>query len=103
MPAASYAQPVDIRMQIQKIYIGQGLSELTPVEIVGYEVDEAGSPLALDNGQFTDSDYDGYLDSDVNELKGWSVFDTWYAKGGLQLDAFKKDDNIIIACRGRKV
>lgn len=50
MPAASYAQPVDIRMQIQKIYIGQGLSELTPVEIVGYEVDEAGSPLALDNG-----------------------------------------------------
>ena len=29
---------------------GQGLSELTPVEIVGYEVDEAGSPLALDNG-----------------------------------------------------
>ena len=29
---------------------GQGLSELTPVEIVGCEVDEAGSPLALDNG-----------------------------------------------------
>ena len=26
---------------------------MTPVEIVGYEVDEAGSPLALDNGQFT--------------------------------------------------
>jgi len=24
--------------------------ELTPVEIVGCEVDEAGSPLALDNG-----------------------------------------------------
>jgi len=23
---------------------------LTPVEIVGYEVEEAGSPLALDNG-----------------------------------------------------
>ena len=33
-----------------KKYIGQGLSEFTPVEIVGYEVDEAGSPLALDNG-----------------------------------------------------
>ena len=36
--------------------IGQGLPELTPVEIVGkpnkfgYEVDEAESPLALDNG-----------------------------------------------------
>ena len=30
--------------------IGQGLPELTPVEIVGYEVCEAGSPLALDNG-----------------------------------------------------
>ena len=30
--------------------IGQGLSELTPVEIVGYEVCEAGSLLALDNG-----------------------------------------------------
>ena len=33
-----------------KKYIGQGLPKLTPVEIVGYEVDEAGSPLALDNG-----------------------------------------------------
>ena len=30
--------------------IGQGLPELTPVEIVGYEVWEAGNPLALDNG-----------------------------------------------------
>jgi hypothetical protein len=30
--------------------LGQGLPELTPVEIVGYEVDEAGSPLTLDNG-----------------------------------------------------
>ena len=30
--------------------MGQGLSKLTPVEIVGYEVCEAGSPLALDNG-----------------------------------------------------
>ena len=29
------------------------MSELTPVEIVGYEVCEAGSPLALDNGSFT--------------------------------------------------
>ena len=27
--------------------------ELTPVEIVGCEVDEAGRPLGLDNGQFT--------------------------------------------------
>ncbi len=31
-------------------YIGQGLSKFTPVEMVGYEVAEAGSPLALDNG-----------------------------------------------------
>ena len=31
-------------------YIGQGLPEFTPVEIVGHEVCEAGSPLALDNG-----------------------------------------------------
>lgn len=29
-----------------KKYIGQGLPKLTPVEIVGYEVVEAGSPLA---------------------------------------------------------
>ena len=29
-----------------KKYIGHGLPKLTPVEIVGYEVDEAGSPLA---------------------------------------------------------
>lgn len=28
----------------------QELPELTPVEIVGYEVCKAGSPLALDNG-----------------------------------------------------
>lgn len=28
-----------------KKYIGQGLSKLTPVEIVGYKVDEAGSLL----------------------------------------------------------
>ena len=32
-----------------KKYIGQELPESTPVEIVGYEVYEAGSPLALDN------------------------------------------------------
>ena len=38
------------------IVFQQGLPELTPVEIAGkpnkfgYEVDEAGSPLALDNG-----------------------------------------------------
>ncbi len=30
-----------------KKYIGQGLPKLTPVEIVGYEVDEAGSPIGL--------------------------------------------------------
>ncbi|MCM1507363.1 MAG: hypothetical protein NC177_09560 [Ruminococcus flavefaciens] len=30
--------------------LGQELSEFTPVEIVGYEVAETGSPLALDNG-----------------------------------------------------
>lgn len=35
---------------LRKCVIGQGLLELTPVEIVGYEVDEAGSPLTLDNG-----------------------------------------------------
>ena len=33
--------------------IGQGLIELTPVEIVGCEVSEAGSLQALDYGQFT--------------------------------------------------
>ena len=32
------------------ICLGQELPEFTPVEIVGYEVAEAGSPLALDNG-----------------------------------------------------
>ncbi len=32
------------------MYIGQELPELTPVEIVGCEVCEAGSPLALDDG-----------------------------------------------------
>ena len=31
-------------------FIGQVLPEFTPVEIVGCEVDEAGSPLALDDG-----------------------------------------------------
>ncbi len=35
----------------------QGLLELTSVEIVGYEVCEAGSPLALDNGWFTSVQY----------------------------------------------
>lgn len=35
------------------MYIGQELPELTPVEIVGCEVCEAGSPLALDGGWFT--------------------------------------------------
>ena len=30
--------------------IGQELPESTPVETVGYEICEAGSPLALDNG-----------------------------------------------------
>ena len=29
------------------------MPELTPVELVGYEDDEAGSPLALDNGSFS--------------------------------------------------
>ena len=38
---------------IRKMYIGQELPELTPVEIVGCEVCEAGSPLALDDGWFT--------------------------------------------------
>ena len=35
--------------------VGTVQPELTPVEIVGCEVNEAGSPLALDNGQFTKS------------------------------------------------
>ena len=37
-------------VQVNKIQIGMVQPELTPVKIVGYEVDEAGSPLALDNG-----------------------------------------------------
>ena len=41
--------------------IGQGLPELTPVEIVGYEVSEAGSPQALDYGQFTVEDNKVYF------------------------------------------
>lgn len=36
--------------RIKEMYIGTVQPEFTPVEIVGYEVDEAGSPLALDNG-----------------------------------------------------
>ncbi len=43
-------------VQVNKIQIGTVQPELTPVEIVGYEVDEAGSPLTLDNGQFTNVD-----------------------------------------------
>ena len=35
---------------IKEKSIGQGLPELTPVEIVDCEVNEAGSPLVLDNG-----------------------------------------------------
>lgn len=34
-------------------YVGQELSESTSVEIVDFEVNEAGSPLVLDSGQFT--------------------------------------------------
>ena len=37
----------------KKSTIGQEMSELTSVEIAGCEVYEAGSPLALDNGEFT--------------------------------------------------
>ncbi len=45
------------------MYIGQELPELTPVEIVGCEVCEAGSPLALDDGWFTGIClHVGYLD-----------------------------------------
>ena len=33
-----------------KRIVGTVQPELTPVELVGYEDDEAGSPLALDNG-----------------------------------------------------
>ena len=46
------------------MYIGQELPELTPVEIVGCEVCEAGSPLALDDGWFT-----------MNSLHACSEFD----------------------------
>lgn len=35
---------------IKETNIGQGLSEFTLVELVGYEGVEARSPLALDNG-----------------------------------------------------
>ena len=41
------------------MYIGQELPELTPVEIVGCEVCEAGIPLALDDGWFTNELYVG--------------------------------------------
>ena len=34
--------------------IGQELSELKPVELVGYEDEEAGNPDALASGWFTD-------------------------------------------------
>lgn len=67
--------PQRIYEQKQETNIGQELSELTPVEIAGKnvqwmfvllrpewnaecEADEAGSPLALDNGEFTFSVYD---------------------------------------------
>lgn len=41
-----------IRMEIWKwISRKERLPELTPVEIAGYEDDEAGSPWALDNGK----------------------------------------------------
>ncbi len=36
----------------------------------------------------------------IEELKGWKVLDTWYAKGGLQALVLQKDDNIIMAYRG---
>ena len=35
---------------LKGLYIGQELPELTLVEIVGYEVCETGSPMALGNG-----------------------------------------------------
>lgn len=35
---------------MRTLYIGQELPELMPVEIVGYEVCKAGSPLTLNNG-----------------------------------------------------
>ena len=52
MPQRIYWQKDYVKYYKRK-NIGQELSEFTPVEIVGYEVDEAGSPLALDNGWFT--------------------------------------------------
>ena len=33
-----------------------GQPDYKPVEKVGYEIDEAGSPLTLDNGEFTCND-----------------------------------------------
>ena len=50
----SVALDVGLRLTKLAVYAifllaGQDLPELTPVEIVGYEVCEAGSLLALDN------------------------------------------------------
>ncbi len=50
----SVALDVGLRLTKLAVYAifllaGQDLPELTPVEIVGYEVCEAGSSLALDN------------------------------------------------------
>lgn len=36
----------------------------------------------------------------IQELKGWSVFDTHYSFGGLEAAVYKKDKNLIVAYRG---
>lgn len=36
----------------------------------------------------------------LEELKGWSVWDTHYSYGGLEAAAYKKDNNLVVAYRG---
>ncbi len=52
------------------------------------------------------SNYSNILDkrfngvATANELKEWSVYDTHYSKGGLQVATYKIDDNLIVSYRG---
>ncbi len=63
------------------MYIGQELPELTPVEIVGCEVCEAGSPLALDDGWFTSATVEvenrlGYNSIYTKSVSAWNSTST---------------------------
>ena len=65
--------------------IGKGLPELTPVEIVGCEIGEAGSPQALDYGQFT-------FDREVMYWTGY-IYRYWhYYSGENSKDIYKIAD-----------